>query len=96
MSVKVIVEFATKPGKRDDLLELCEGMAAAGPPMPGSLGYAFFRSADDPDLLVEIADWESSDARAAVFEQLEASGGLKPLQELLAAPLRTTMLETED
>jgi hypothetical protein len=31
-------------------------MAADGPPMPGSLGAAFFRSADDPDLLVEIAD----------------------------------------
>lgn len=96
MSVKVIVEFTTKPGQRDELIALIEGMIADGPPMPGSLGAAFYKSADDSDLLVEIADWKSREARAAVYEQIEAVGGFGPLHELLAAPMRTTTLEAGD
>jgi len=96
MSVKVIVEFTTNPGQRDGLLAVIEGMMAESPPMPGSLGAAFYKSVDDPDLLVEIADWESVEARAAVYEQIAAAGGFGPIEQMLAAPMRTTVLEVGD
>ncbi|MGE0141182.1 MAG: putative quinol monooxygenase [Ilumatobacteraceae bacterium] len=55
MSIKVIVELKAKPGQRDELISLIEGMLN-GPPMPGSLGATFYKAVDDADLLVEIAE----------------------------------------
>jgi hypothetical protein len=47
---------------------------------------------DNPNILVEIADWESAEARAAAMQQVMASGVYAPLEELLAAPFRATVI----
>ncbi len=65
VGIKVIVELKAKPGQRDELLGVIERMMTDGPPMPGSLGATFYNAVDDPDMLVEIADWESAVAREA-------------------------------
>ena len=93
MSVRVIVEFQAKSGRRDELLGLFDRMMADAPPMPGSLGATFYKAVGDPDTVVEIADWESAEAREAVFKQLEAVDAFAPMLELLAAPPRTTLIE---
>ena len=70
MAVKVVVELKTKPGKRDELKRLFETlMAEIGPSLKekGSLGSTLYAVLDDPDLLVEIADWESAEAHEAVM-----------------------------
>ncbi len=92
MGIKVIVELKAKPGQRDELVSLIERMMD-GPPMPGSLGATFYKAVDDPDMLVEIAEWESAAAREAVMNELEATGGFAPMIELLAAPTRATLVE---
>ena len=46
----------------------------------------------DPDLLVEIADWESAAARDAHLADAAATGAYAPLVELLAAPFRVSVL----
>ena len=61
--------------------------------MPGSLGATFYHAVADPDMLVEIADWESAEAREAVLREAEASGAFAPMFELLAAPPRSTLVE---
>ena len=66
---------------------------ADGPPMPGSLGATLYKAVDDPDMLVEIAEWESTDAREAVMKEAEATGAFAPMFELLAAPFRATLVE---
>ncbi|MBI4936352.1 MAG: antibiotic biosynthesis monooxygenase [Actinobacteria bacterium] len=93
MAIKVIVELKAKPGQRDALISLIEHIMTDGPPMPGSLGATFYKSVDDPDMLVEIADWESAEARAAVMTAAESSGAFTPMFELLAAPFRATIVE---
>lgn len=93
MGIKVIVEWKAKPGQRDELLSVFERMMADGPPMPGSLGAAFYKAVEDPDMLVEIADWESAAAREAVMEAGEASGAFASMFELMAAPPRSTLVE---
>ena len=93
MAIKVIVELKANPGQRDELISLIERMISDGPPMPGLLGATFYKSVDDSDTLIEIADWESVDARAAVMTAAEASGAFAPMFELLAAPFRATMVE---
>ncbi len=62
--------------------------------MPGSLGATFYNAIDDPDMLVEIADWESTEAREAVMNEGVASGAFAPMFELLAGPPKATLVES--
>lgn len=93
VAIRVIVELKANPGQRDELISLIERIRSDGPPIPGSLGATFYKSVDDPDMLVEIADWVSADALAAVMTVAETSGAFAPMFELLAAPFRVTTVE---
>jgi quinol monooxygenase YgiN len=93
MAIKVIVELQARPGKREELGSLLESVAATnGPGAPGFLGSTRYEVLEDPDALVEIADWESAEARTAAMQAVMASGAYEPLSELLAAPFRATVL----
>jgi quinol monooxygenase YgiN len=93
MTIKVIVELQAKPGKRAELRSLLERVAAKyGPGKPGFLGSTCYEVLDDPNILVEIADWASAEVRAAAMQQAMADGAYAPLQELLAAPFRATVI----
>lgn len=93
MAIKVIVELPAKPGRRAELKSLLEGMVAErGPSQRGFLGSARYEVLENPDLLVEIADWESAEARAAHIEESAATGAYAPLIEMLAAPFRATVI----
>lgn len=93
MAIKVIVELKAHPGKRDELQSQLEIMTAhQAPNSAGFLGSTRFEVLDDPDMLVEIADWESAEARDAHMQEASATGAYAPLFELLAAPFRATVL----
>jgi hypothetical protein len=89
----VIVEFQAKPGKRADLKSLLESfLAKYGPGQPGLLGTTRYEVLDNPDILVEVADWVSVEVRAAAMQEVIAAGAYAPLEELLAAPFRATVI----
>ena len=93
MAIKVIVELQAKPGRRAALRSLLESVEAErGPDAPGFLRSTRYEVLDNPDILVEIADWESAEMRAAAMQQAMSSGAYAPLGELLAAPFRATVL----
>ena len=46
---------------------------------------------DDPDKVVEIAEWESVQAREAAMEGMMGSFG--PLFEMLSGPFKATVIE---
>ena len=93
MAIKVIVELQAKPGRRAELKDLLESMVAEhGSSQRGLLGSARYEVLENPDLLVEIADWESAEARAAHMEESAATGAFAPLIEVLAAPFRATVI----
>ena len=95
MAIKVIVELQAKPGKRVELRNLLESVATTlGPNAPGYLGATRYEVLDNPDIVVEIADWESADMRAAAMQQAMDSGAYAPLAELLAAPFRATVIHS--
>jgi quinol monooxygenase YgiN len=92
-AIKVIVELQAKPGKRAALRSLLESvMAEYGPDAAGFLGSTRYEVLDNPDILVEIADWESAEMRAAHMQKAMADGAYAPLQELLAAPIKATVI----
>ena len=91
MAVKVIVELKAKPGRRDELRSRIEELAGRDHPS-GYHGSTYYESLDDPDLLVDIADWESPEARTAHLEKAMAAGAYGPVLELLGGPFRATVL----
>lgn len=93
MAIKVIVELQAKPGKRAELQSLIESIVAKqGPSQRGFLGSMRYEVLDNPDMLVEIADWESAEARVAHMQEAAATGVYAPLAEMLAAPFRATII----
>ena len=93
MAIKVIVELQAKPDQRAVLKRLLESVAATlGQGEPGFLGSTRYEVLDNPDILVEIADWASAEVRAAAMQQAMASGAYGSLRELLAAPFRATVI----
>lgn len=93
MAIKVIVELHAKPGRRDELERLLEDLVANhGPTQRGFLGSTRYQVLDDPDMLIEIAEWESAEARVEHMQESAATGAYAPLVELLAAPFRATVI----
>jgi len=93
MPIKVIVELQAKPGGRTELKSLMEGIVAEqGPSQSGFLGSTRYEVLDNPDLLIEIADWESADARMAHMQESAATGVYKPVTDLLAAPIQAMVI----
>ena len=93
MAIKVIVELQATPGRRAELGSLLERIIAnEGPSQHGFLGSTRYEVLDNPDVLVEIADWESAEARDVHMRQAAATGAYAPLLDLLAAPPRATVI----
>ena len=93
MAIKVIIELQARPGLRDELKGVLESLIAAqGPGQDGFLGSTRYGVLDNPDALVEIADWESAEAREAHMREAAATGAYAPLLELLAVPFRVTVI----
>ena len=93
MSIKVIVEFQAKPGRRADLLQTLEAIIEKhGAGLSGYLGSTRYEVVDQPDMLVEIAEWESVEAQREHVTKAMATGAFAPLMELAAAPFKATMI----
>lgn len=96
MPIKVVVEFQAKPGARAELSRVLADISATyGPKAPGFLGSTQYQMLDNPEGLVEIAEWESAEAQAAAVEQATATGVYAPVIELVAAPFRATRIGQE-
>jgi quinol monooxygenase YgiN len=92
-AIRVIVEMQAQPGHRDELRRSFERMLAQqAPHLEGFLGSARFEVVGQPDVLVEIAEWASAEARDAHTKEAAAAGTYGPLFSQLAAPARVTVL----
>jgi quinol monooxygenase YgiN len=90
VAIKAIVEFQTKPGRRDELLRLSHEFMATMERPPGFLGDTLYEVLGDPNGLIEIAEWESPEARDAYLARARQSGALAPFMDLLGAPFKAT------
>ena len=63
MAIKTIVELQAKKGKRDELIEALDAVLASMQNASGFVGVRRYEIIDNPDSLIEIAEWESPEAR---------------------------------
>jgi quinol monooxygenase YgiN len=93
LAIKVIVELQAQPGRRDELKGLLGSMVANHrPSQRGFLGSARYEVLDNPDMLIEIAEWESAEARVAHMKESAATGVYNSILEMLAVPFRATVI----
>ncbi len=93
MAVVAIIELQARPGRRAELVAVLNRIVAEhGPGQAGFLGSRRYEVVGDPDRLIEIADWESSEAREVHLRAAAATGVFAPLADLLSAPFRATVL----
>jgi quinol monooxygenase YgiN len=93
VAITVIVELKAGPGRRDELKSALDNLVATqGPGQRGFLGSTRYEVLDDPDMLVEIADWESAEARTEHLAEAAATGAYAPVMAILAAPVRATVI----
>jgi quinol monooxygenase YgiN len=91
MAIKVIVELKAQPGRRNEVRELLVSHVP-DEPVPGYLGSTRYEDLDDPDVLVEIAEWESPEARVESMKTLADGPLYTRLLGLLGAPFRATVI----
>jgi heme-degrading monooxygenase HmoA len=96
MPIKTIIELQSKPGKRSELVKIMDGVVATMRDVPGFQGIARYEVLDDPDGLIEVAEWESPEARQTWLGRVMESGDLAPLMEILGAPFKATHVRQID
>jgi quinol monooxygenase YgiN len=88
MSIKAIIELQAKPGKREDVLKALQAVHESRKNSPGFIGYSRYEVIDNPDSVIEIAEWETPEARQAWLELTMDSGVMNRLVETLGAPFK--------
>jgi len=88
MAIKTIIELQAKPGKRDELIKAMDEVLASMKNARGFLGVSRYEIIDNPDSLIEIAEWDSPQARQTWLEQSMKTGALSRLTLTLGTPFK--------
>lgn len=88
MTIKAIIELQARPGKREEVLKALQAVHESRKNSPGFIGASRFEVIDDPDSVIEIAEWESPVARQTWLEQSMNSGVMNRLVETLGVPFK--------
>jgi len=94
MGIKAIVELTLQSGKRDEFVRMLKALMTQHRSMMQAAGWhgsTMYSVVDNPDKIVEIAEWESAEARDAVM-QSEAMRAFAPVFALLAEPFHATLV----
>jgi len=93
MTIKTIIELQAKKGRRDELLKASDDVLASMKNARGFLGVTRFEIIDNPDSLIEIAEWESPEARQTWLEQSMKTGALNRLTLMISAPFKAITIK---
>jgi quinol monooxygenase YgiN len=97
MGIKVIVELQATTNGRAALVAFMDDLVGRhGASQKGFLGCTRYEGLENPDLLIEIAEWESVEDRQEHMREAAASGIYAPLSALLAAAPRVTVIRALD
>jgi quinol monooxygenase YgiN len=95
VGVKVLVKLTLQEGRRGEFVQQYEALSReheTSMRAAGWLGSTMFGAVGAPETVIEIAEWESAEAREAVLNS-SLMEGFAPLFEMMAAPFEATVLE---
>jgi quinol monooxygenase YgiN len=85
MAIRLIVTFKVQPGKAQDFAEAFAGLAAITHAEQGCEQYQLFQAFDDPDTVVLLERWTTSEDLDAHLKALQGRGG-SPTGQFAAGP----------
>jgi len=88
MAIKTIIELQAKPGERNQLVKAMDNVLLSMKEAKGFIGINRYEVIDNPDSLIEIAEWESPEARQTWLEQSMVTGSLSNLMGTLGVPFK--------
>lgn len=88
MTIKTIIELQAKPGNRPELVKAMDNVLASMKEANGFIGITRYEVIDNPDSLIEIAEWETPEARQTWLEQSMVTGSLSNLMGTLGVPFK--------
>ena len=88
MAIKTIIELQAKSGKRDELVAAMDNVLSSMKEAKGFLDVTRYEVIDNDDSLIEIAEWESPEARQMWLEQSMVTGSLNNLMGKLGVPFK--------
>lgn len=88
MTIKTIIELQAKPGYRPELVKAMDNVLASMKEAKGFIGITRYEVIDNPDSLIEIAEWETPEARQTWLEQSMVTGSLSNLMGTLGVPFK--------
>jgi heme-degrading monooxygenase HmoA len=88
MAIKTIIELQAKPGERDQLVKAMDNVLTSMKEAKGFIGITRYEVIDNPDSLIEIAEWETAEARQKWLEQSMVTGSLSSLMGRLGVPFK--------
>lgn len=88
MTIKTIIELQAKPGNRPELVKAMDNVLASMKEAKGFIGITRYEVIDNPDSLIEIAEWETPEARQTWLEQSMVTGSLSNLMGTLGVPFK--------
>lgn len=88
MAIKTIIELQAKPGERDQLVKAMDNVLTIMKEAKGFIGITRYEVIDNPDSLIEIAEWETAEARQKWLEQSMVTGSLSSLMGTLGVPFK--------
>ena len=86
MSVTVVLELKLQPGTREQAKKEAAAILPDTRKYPGYVALSLLQSADEPDVLMIVEQWESRAHYQAYFDWRMASGTMAGIGALLAAP----------
>lgn len=88
MAIKTIIELQAKPGERDQLVKAMDNVLTIMKEAKDFIGITRYEVIDNPDSLIEIAEWETAEARQKWLEQSMVTGSLSSLMGTLGVPFK--------
>ncbi len=93
MTIALIIEHQTLPGRRDDVRRIWERhMAPAIAANPGHLAYSYCFDNNDPDRIHAFQHYASAEASRAFLETDAYAAYLEEVEPLLSGPPRVVSL----
>ena len=93
MPIRTIIELQARPGHRDELTRAMDDVLEDMKKAVGFLGMKRYEVIDNSDSLIEIADWESPEARQSWLELSMESGVLSRLMGTLGVPFKAITIK---
>ncbi len=91
MSIRLVVEFAVKPGETEAFVKILQGAKPSIESVAGCESVEVLLSLDAPDTVALSEVWESMELHEQYAEKMRQAGSMDAMASRLVAPPKTSV-----